>query len=516
VIAAATGRRRGEAAQVSVRRNLVANHLGQGWAALVALVCLPMYVSYLGIEAYGMIGAFTVMQAALSLLDTPIAAAVNREMARFTAGAQTPTRVRSMLRTLELLCGGGAVSLVVVVTVTRGYLATHWFQTATLAEGALRASLLAMACVAALRLFESLYRGALYGLQLQVFFSAAFAALTTLKFVGALAVMAFVSPTLEAFFLWQAATSLLTVSVLSAWVYRHLPSGSGRARWSAEVFADMRGFTGGVLGITILSLLLTQLDKVVLSRLLTLEAFGYYTLAVTVGSALYKLSEPIMDAVYPRMTQLVATADQAGLARLYHETAQLVTVFTVPAALVLGTFAGGVLLSWTGEPLIAERTAPVLATFVAGVCLNCLMTVPYRLQLAHGWTSLTLISNVLYLVALVPALFWVVPRFGPVGAAALWTALNVAYVAINIPLVHRRILRGHAVRYYLVDVVGPASAPIAVVAAASLLRPVAGASRVHWAAFLASVSALALTSCALAAPALRRRIKSLVVGAARA
>ena len=52
------------------------------------------------------------------------------------------------------------------------------------------------------------------------------------------------------------------------------------------------------MGITLVSLGLTQADKIVLSRLLPLEAFGYYTLAVTVSNALYKLSEPIMDAVF--------------------------------------------------------------------------------------------------------------------------------------------------------------------------------------------------------------------------
>ena len=35
---------------MSVRRNVVANHVGQAWAALVALLCLPLYVRYLGIE----------------------------------------------------------------------------------------------------------------------------------------------------------------------------------------------------------------------------------------------------------------------------------------------------------------------------------------------------------------------------------------------------------------------------------------------------------------------------------
>jgi O-antigen/teichoic acid export membrane protein len=499
---------------VSVRRNVVANHAGQAWAALVALICLPLYVEHLGIEAFGLIGAFAVLQAALSLFDVPIAASVNREMARFTAGAHTAAGVRSVLRTLEILCLAVAGLVISAVVVTRGYLAESWFQTGTVAPSTVREALLAMGIVAAVRLVEGLYRGALYGLQRQVFYSVANAVLSTLRFGGALIVVAAVSPTIEAFFLWQALTSFVAVIVLGLGVYRALPPADGTARWSSDAFHHLRDFTGGVMGITLVSLGLTQADKIVLSRLLPLETFGYYTLAVTVSNALYRLSEPIMDAVYPRLTELVAAGQRAGLAALYHDAAQLVSSCVVPAALVLSVFADGVLFAWTGDPVVAARTAPVLTIFAAGICLNCLMTVPYRLQLAHGWTSLALVGNTIYLVLALPALIWVAPRYGAIGGAAIWTLLNVAYLAINVPLMHRRVLPGELARYYLQDVLAPSAAAAAGVAVATFARPAPAGSRITWLVFLMAASAVAFALATAAAPALRRRIGTALGGAA--
>ena len=320
---------------MSIRRNVVANHLGQGWAALVTVACLPLYVTYLGAEAFGLVGAFAILQAALSLVDTPIAAAVNREMARFTAGRHTAEGIRTVLRTLEGVSLVLSLAVLLLALLLRGYLAEHWFQTTRLSTESVRGAVLAMAAVAALRIWEGLYRGALYGLQRQVQFSAAHALLTSLKFGGALAVVALVSPTVEAFFLWQAGTSILAVAVLAALVYRHIPAAVTAVRWSRRVLAEIRGFSGGVMGITVIALALTQADKIVLSRLLTLEAFGYYTLAVTLGNGLYKLSEPVMDAVYPRFIELGVGGDVPALSRLYHQVAQLVSVLTAPAALVL-------------------------------------------------------------------------------------------------------------------------------------------------------------------------------------
>ena len=45
-----------------LKRNLIANYLGQGWTALMGLAFIPLYIKYLGIEAYGLIGIFALLQ----------------------------------------------------------------------------------------------------------------------------------------------------------------------------------------------------------------------------------------------------------------------------------------------------------------------------------------------------------------------------------------------------------------------------------------------------------------------
>lgn len=73
------------------------------------------------------------------------------------------------------------------------------------------------------------------------------------------------------------------------------------------------------MGVTLLAILLTQIDKVLLSRLLTLEAFGFYTLAASVAGVLYVVTSPVTNAFYPRMVELITCDDQSALASLYHQ-----------------------------------------------------------------------------------------------------------------------------------------------------------------------------------------------------
>jgi O-antigen/teichoic acid export membrane protein len=71
---------------MTLRRNVAANYLGQGWTALMGLAFIPVYIRYLGIEAWGLVGFMAIMQAWLALLDMGLAPTLGREMARFYAG----------------------------------------------------------------------------------------------------------------------------------------------------------------------------------------------------------------------------------------------------------------------------------------------------------------------------------------------------------------------------------------------------------------------------------------------
>ena len=48
---------------MALKRNLIANYLGQCWVGVMSVVFIPLYIQYLGIEVYGLIGVFAVLTA---------------------------------------------------------------------------------------------------------------------------------------------------------------------------------------------------------------------------------------------------------------------------------------------------------------------------------------------------------------------------------------------------------------------------------------------------------------------
>src|SRR5690349_19748640 len=125
--------------------NIVANYLGQGWSAFIGVILIPVYVRYLGIEAYGLIGVFAVMQASIALLDMGMTPTLNREMARYTSHAHSPQSIRELLRSLETVCLTAAVLLGLGLWAASHYLASQWLILKTLPADVATTALAVMA-----------------------------------------------------------------------------------------------------------------------------------------------------------------------------------------------------------------------------------------------------------------------------------------------------------------------------------------------------------------------------------
>ena len=494
---------------MSLRKNLIANYVGQGWRALMQLAFVPLYIKYLGIEAYGLIGIFAILQAWLGLLDMGMKPALGREMARFGAGAHNAESIRDLLRSIEIIGVAIATAVAIGIWAASGWMASDWLAAKSLPVDVVGNALVVMGAVTALSFVESIYVSSIAGMQRQVLQNAVSSTMATLRGVGAVAVLIWVSPTIEAFFAWQGAVSLMTVAVLAGVIYRVLPTSSRPARFSGPALLGIWRFAAGMMAITLLSLLLTQVDKILLSRLLTLEAFGYYALAGVVANALYALASPIGSAFYPRFTELVTRGDELALIAAYHQGAQLVAVLMGSAGIVLMLFGERVLFLWTSDPGLTHEVAPLMSVLALGTLLNGLMWMPYQIQLAHGWTTLAIVSNIVAVGILVPAITWVVPHYGAIGAAWAWVALNAGYLSFSIYFMHQRLLPTEKWRWYTFDVLAPLGAATVTACLCRWLIPI-HTLRLAELGIVIVVSASVVLVAALSAPLVRRQLAKYV------
>ena len=170
----------------------------------MGLVFIPTYLHYLGIEAYGLIGVFTSLQVWFAVLDFGMMPTINREMARFEAGAHTAESIRSLFNTLEIvfLCVGGVIGLATIAASTS--ISVGWLKVEHLPVTTVASALKITGATVAIRWVSGLYRHALLGLQRQSWLNLLAITFATARGLGAVARLAFVAPSIELFFWYQA------------------------------------------------------------------------------------------------------------------------------------------------------------------------------------------------------------------------------------------------------------------------------------------------------------------------
>lgn len=468
----------------------------------MSLAFVPLYIKFMGIESYGLVGIFATLLALFSLLDMGLSTTLNREMARLSVIPDKAQEMRNLVRTLELPYWGIAFVIGFAVVGLSGPIANYWVNVDELSPATVQQALMIMGVVVAFRWPTSLYSGGLMGLQRQVLLNGIDVFAATLRGVGAVLVLWLISPTIQAFFVWQIFASVVHTSLVAGFLWRSLPKSSHPASFQKELLLRIWRFAAGMTGISITAIILTQTDKIVLSKILPLEMFGYYILATVVASALCYFIGPVFSALFPRFSQLVSINDQTGLKELYHKSCQLMSVVILPAAIVVSFFSSEILLLWTGNPLIVENTHMVVSILIIGTALNGLMNLPYALQLAHAWTKLALYTNIIASIVLVPMIYFLAIHYGTVGAASAWVILNAGYVLICIQIMHSRLLKGEQWRWYFNDVGVPLLAAISAVLLWWLFMP-DGMSRLAMFIYLTAVSATTLFAAAFATPVTR-------------
>jgi hypothetical protein len=100
---------------------------------------------------------------------------------------------------------------------------------------------------------------------------------------------------------------------------------------------------------------------------------------------------------------------------------------------------------------------------IIGSMLNALMILPYNLVIAHGWMKFSLYQNGIAALILVPLLFIWTSYYGALGATFVWLSVNIGYVLIGQPLMHRKLLRNELAKWYWNDTCLPMIPPLLII-----------------------------------------------------
>lgn len=119
------------------------------------------------------------------------------------AGSRSAQSIRDLLRSIEIITFGIAALIASGIALGGHWIASSWLRPDSIPVATVAQAFTLMGVVTALRFSETIYRSSMVGLQRQVLFNGVNSAMATLRGLGSVAIVAFVSSKIQAFFLWQ-------------------------------------------------------------------------------------------------------------------------------------------------------------------------------------------------------------------------------------------------------------------------------------------------------------------------
>jgi O-antigen/teichoic acid export membrane protein len=260
-----------------------------------------------------------------------------------------------------------------------------------------------------------------------------------LRLAGGVVVLFFM-PDLVAFLVWFAISSAVELIAYAAATYRLMPGLRALPYFSLASFKDIWKYSAAMNLIALTALVLSQSDRLAVTKLLSLEALGYYSIAYNASIAISLVQSAINSASFPAFSHSFSSGQHADLLSRYNKASQLMGLVVALPCFALVFFGHEILHLWISAP-IADEASLTMAWLAIGFFFNAVVSNAYMAAVACGQPNLPLKVNLMALVLYLPALYWLVHQFGISGAAAAYAGLNLYYLFTLLPLVQRKVMR---------------------------------------------------------------------------
>ncbi len=397
----------------AVRTNFLLNIGGMVLPLLCSLVTVPIYIHLIGAARYGVLSVVWLLLGYFGFLDFGLSRASANALSRL-ARAPAAERVPVLITSLYLNLGLGAFGGAVLYGASSLLLQFAGNVPAGL-RPEIEAAMPWIAFMLPVALVSAVGSGALESRE-------RFVASNLLTTVGG--VLGQVGPVLCA---WLIAPSL-SVVIPAAFLSRLLMTGlvwvlviRDEGRLDLRLFERHRvrgllGYGAWVSVTSIISPLLEMLDQVLIGAMLGPAAVAHYAVPMNVATRSLVVSSALSKTLFPRLSRL-GRADALLLA----ERSELLLAYMFAAvcgpAIIL---AGPALKLWVGADFAAYSIQAAQILMVGAWCAG-LAFIPFTLIQGQGRPDITARIHAAAAVPFFAVLWFLVTRFGLVGAAWAWS-----------------------------------------------------------------------------------------------
>ncbi len=488
-----------------MRATLWANFIGQGVTILANVLAVPIYLSVLGIESYGLLSLFVVFVTVVALFDMGLSPVLNRMMVSFRHDRLANEEAANAIFTIGVIGLMLALAISALGVLVGPWIADVWLSHSALPRPLVQNVLILMIAGASLRLLEGLWRSALLGLDRAHVANFLVVVFVLLRTFGVLPFLLYIANDLQTFMIWQVAMFAASTLCLAVTAYRCIGSPGISLRFRLASITGFKSYARDIMFAAILSTILTQMDKVIISSSLSLQTFGIYSVAASLSGGLLQLYGPVFSSFVPRFSAAAVTDDAEALQSNFHRCAEIMVALVAPPALIMVGFAQRLLLLWTGDVEVSQGAALPLRFLALITLSSCLMHVFVAVQYGVGRVAISVRVYLIGCMVMLPAMIVSAHKLGIVGAVTTLLIGNVLLFAANAVLTLRVVLPAQARRWFIWNFLAPVGS-IAFIVMSAAAVPVQEARSIGFILLLVATGIVAEAAALMSIPNVRNMI----------
>ena len=421
-------------------KNIIANFIGKFWSILSNFLFLPLYIDYLGFESYSIISFTLVIGGLMAILDVGLTATLSREFARLDNSLTKKIRIFKTVESSYFIITGVSIAILYALS---DIIAFRWVNLNNFKPEKVSFFIKIISFGIGFQMLLRFYMGGLLGLEKQIKANI-FQISWGIARNGLVVVVILFFPSLEVFFIWQTLSTVIFAVVLKLTLNKYL---TGKyvfdliPKFEKAVFKNIWRFAGGMFLISLVASLNSQMDKLAISKFLSVESLGYYTLAVSLSMAIYIFANPISVALLPRFTALYSTGNYISASLLFRKVNIFIGIFVFAMMANMSFFAEKLIWIWTGNKELAKESYIYLPIVSISYTMLSLSIFPYNIAIANGYTKLNNLLGLISLFVTLPG-YWISTKFyGGIGAASIFCIVQFLYTLIYIYFIKKKFLK---------------------------------------------------------------------------
>ena len=384
------------------------------WNMFLVFLLTPIYIKFLGIESYGLIGFFVLMQSLLMVLEFGFPLSLNRAIAKLRSKKIDINEISGTLKSFEYLFIFIAIVVLCIVGIPLSIFHNSFINPESLTSSIVSVSVFLIILQISLRFPIIIYQAALTGFEKIVDLNILMIIFSTLRLAGSAVALAKFNFEIVSFFTFQVIVVFveLFVTRFYCWSISNLRK---RINFDFKFIISQKKFILTAFSISIVGIILSQIDKMIIVSNLSLQSFGEYSVMVLFGSAIIALGNPIGSVSFPAFSRLSESSQEDALVNKLGEYMPIASLILLPIGFFLIFFCDEVLRFYLEKPL-SQEIVKLFPIYLLGAMFAAFIPLFNGFLLSSNNSRdalyILLINSIIY----IPGLILLVKVFGVYGA----------------------------------------------------------------------------------------------------